>query len=194
MRMRGPFGYPVLTQNQKLGIRRPNQWLPYREQMYWYRYAHLWLSFRFQPYRGLYPVASYKFVGSDLVTINVFPDLRSKVLKKFSVGVEQNSPLPPLSDESVVLKKFPRVCQFLTATSYDDGSPRAPGRVWIDNDGIGFTVTLMEPTAYARVRLRAATIDDTFRVMEAHLNAENAPWEVDQYARERAEQKKSKKK
>lgn len=194
MRKRGPFGYQVLTENRKPGIRRPNQWLPYRETRYWYRYGRLWLCFRFQPHRGLYPESSHYFEGRELVTINVFPSLWSKSMKKFSVGVEQNAPLPPLSDESVVLKKFPRVCQFLTATAYDDGSPRAPGRVWIDNDGIGFTVTMMEPTAYARVRLRATTIDDMYRVMEAHLSAENAPWEVDQYARERAEQKKSKKK
>jgi hypothetical protein len=113
-------------------------------------------------------------------------------MKKLSMGGDDAGKLPSLSAESVVWKKLPRLCEFLTANVYEDGSPRAPGRLWLDQDGIGFTLTLFEPSAFARVRLRAATLDDVMTLANTHLGMENAPWEADQYARDKAQQKKKK--
>jgi hypothetical protein len=113
-------------------------------------------------------------------------------VKKLSMGGDDAGKLPSLSAESVIWKKLPRLCEFLTANVYEDGSPRAPGRLWLDQDGIGFTLTLFEPSAFARVRLRAATLDDVMTLANTHLGMENAPWEADQYARDKAQQKKKK--
>ncbi len=113
-------------------------------------------------------------------------------MKKLAMGAETGAALPPLSAESTILKKLPRVCEFLTATVYDDGSPRSCGRVWLENDGIAFVCSLFEPAAFARVRLRAATIDDVLMLAQAHLGMEAAPWEADTWARDRAATKKKK--
>lgn len=113
-------------------------------------------------------------------------------MKKLSVAGETGGVLPPLSSESKLFVKLPRLSLFLVETTYEDGSPRAPGRLWLDNDGLAFTITLFEPSAFARVRLRANTLDDTFALANAHLGLESAPWEADQYAREKAAQKKKK--
>lgn len=87
---------------------------------------------------------------------------------------------------------MPRIPLFLVETTYEDGSPRSPGRLWLDNDGVAFTITLFEPTAFARVRIRGNTLDDAFALANAHLGMESAPWETDQYARDRAAGKKKK--
>jgi hypothetical protein len=113
-------------------------------------------------------------------------------MKKLSMGAEGGEGLAPLPGESVVLKRFPLLCQFLAVTKYDDGTPRLRGRVWFESDAIAYVITLMEPTACARVRLRGASIDDTLALAEKHLSIENAPWEVDQYARDRQAMKKKK--
>jgi hypothetical protein len=113
-------------------------------------------------------------------------------MKKLSMGAEDVSKLPPLSAESAHLKKVPRLCEFLTAVVYEDGSPRVPGRLWWDQDGLAFTMTLFEASSFARVRLRAATIDDLLVLANTHLAMENAPWEADQYARDKATAKKKK--
>jgi hypothetical protein len=110
-------------------------------------------------------------------------------MKRISLGTSVGLPTVPLSADSVVFKKFPLTRHFMTAVAYEDGSPRQPGRIWWENDGVAFTAVLMDPTGCARVRLRAATIDDLWTAVEAHLGAENAPWEVDQYARDRAAKK-----
>lgn len=185
-------GSRVFACRERSGVARPGQWLPGRDVRYWFHWRGSVVWVQWQPHRGLFPLAKHRYEGGGLVLVEEFPSLWSRALKKFTVGVEQGKPLPPLSAESKVLAKLPRLRAFLTDTQYEDGSPRAPGRLWLDQDGVGFTITLFEPSAFARVRLRAATLDDVFALCDVHLGAENAPWEVDQYARDRAAGKKKK--
>jgi hypothetical protein len=113
-------------------------------------------------------------------------------MKKLSMGEGDGAKLPPLSKESATFKKLPNLCEFLSAVAYEDGSARAPGRLWLDNDGVAYTVTLFEPSAFARVRIRGNTLDDALALAERHLSLDSAPWEADQYAREKAAGKKKK--
>jgi len=174
-------GSKVLAPASRVRRLKPSQWLPKYTKRYWYVFGDLYIRFRFQPIRGLYPEGTFHRKSGAMIPVVMFPDLWSKSMKKFSMGIDKSAPLPALPAASAVLKKFPLLCQFMTATAYDDGSPRAPGRVWFENDGIAMVVVLMEPTAFARVRLRAGTIDDMYTVAEMHLGTENAPWEVDQW-------------
>lgn len=186
-------GSRVLAPFNPTRRRKPSQWLPRYSKRYWYRWFDLYLRMRFQPVRGLYPEGTFERVEGRMVPVTMFPDLWSKAMKKFSMGIDKSVPLPALPNESVVLKKFPHLRSFFVNTAYDDGSPRATGRVWLENDGIAFVVTLMEPSAFARVRLRAATLDDMFAVAEMHLGTENAPWEVDQWQLKRHQEANEKK-
>lgn len=173
--------------------RKPSQWLPKYTKRFWYLWGDTYIRFRFQPVRGLYPEGMFRRVSGAMEPITLFPDLWSKSMKKFSMGIDKSAPLPALSSESAILKKFPHLRNFFVTTAYDDGSARAPGRVWLENDGIAFVVTLMEPSAFARVRLRAATLDDMFMVAELHLGTENAPWELDQWQLKRHQEMNEKK-
>lgn len=185
-------GSRVFAARERSGVAKPGQWLPGRDARYWFHATGCVVWVQWQPHRGLFPLASHRVEDGDLVLLAEYPSLWSKAMKKFTVGTGDGQQLPPLSAESKLLHKLPRLRAFLTDTQYEDGSPRAPGRLWLDQDGVGFTITLFEPTAFARMRLRAATLDDVFALCDVHLGAENAPWEVDQYARDRAAGKKKK--
>ena len=176
------------------GVAKPRQWTPQFPISYWVQCDKYWLLLDYDRFKGMVPIGLYRRHVTDMIQVREYVSLKGTNLKKVSIGLETGMKLPPLSQDSVVLKKFPLLRFFLTGTTYEDGSHRLPGRMWIDNDGVGFRVTLFEPSAYARVPLRANTLDDLFQVCEVFLGAENPPWEADQYAREKAEQKKTRKK
>lgn len=185
-------GTRVFPRRKARGVARPGQWFPRGAERYYFEWGGLFLWVQYQPFRGMFTLAVCRRVEGATMDVVTYPSLWSRAMKKFTVGTGDGSALPPLSSESKLLHKLPRFRAFLTDTAYEDGSPRAPGRFWFDSDGVGFTITLMEPSAYARVRLRAVTIDDVFMLCEVHLGAESPPWEVDQYARDRAAGKKKK--
>lgn len=185
-------GLRVLTRRARPGIARPSQWFPFGEKCYLWRLVTADFVLLWKPHKGLCALSSSPVGSPGTVGIRQYVNLESQRMKKLSIGAGEGAPLPPLSSESVILKKLPRLCEFLTNTAYEDGSPRSPGRLWIDNDGIAFTITLFEPSAFARVRIRGNTLDDALALANTHLGMENAPWEADQYARDKAAQKKKK--
>lgn len=192
MRVREYLGNRLHFPRTKSGIGKPSQWVGRREKRYIFVLPHAYLWLVWTPFRGVTPVALSATLAGDVEDSEYFTDVRSSALKKLSIGMEGNAKVPALVADSVLFKKMPTFCQFMTHTTYDDGSPRAPGRVWFDQDGVGFTVTLFEPSAYAKMRCRAATIDDAWALVEVALKSENPPWEVDQYARDKAATKKKK--
>lgn len=185
-------GVRVLLPRAALGVARPGQWLPKAERYYVWRLGGRDFLVLWKPFKGLCVLSSEPVGSPGLAGRVQFVNLESAKMKKLAMGMGDDDKLPPLSSDSVVFKKFPRLCEFLTATSYDDGSARAPGRLWLDNDGIAFTVTLFEPSCFKRVRLRGNTLDDAVALAERHLGMDGAPWEADQYARDKAGKKKGK--
>lgn len=182
----------VFLARRKPGVAKPSQWLPRSERYFVWRSASRDVLVLWKPFVGICPLSSVPAGSLGTVGINQYVNLESRKMKKLSMNLGEGVALPALPAESAVLKKFPRLCEFMVNTSYDDGSPRAPGRLWMDNDGVALTVTLFEPSGFARVRLRASTLDEAFALAERHLANEGAVWEVDQYARDRAAGKKKK--
>lgn len=92
------------------------------------------------------------------------------------------------------LQKFPRLMEHCTCTKYDDdNSLRTPGYFWVKTQGSTWIVTMFDPDGGARLDCRAATVDDALALAETYLGAADAPWEVDEYLRERMAKKKKKK-
>ena len=101
---------------------------------------------------------------------------------------------PALPATSVVLSKFVLLREFLTATSYEDGSARTPGDLALRNRGVAFEITLYDPDAGLRLPVRGPTLDDALTLAEKLLGVETAPWEVDRYLTEQLAKRKGKKK
>jgi len=192
--VRTPGGLMMYLTRPWYGVQKPRRWLPRRESWFYIQCRDHWILCLSWPHAGISPKGLFRLDGDELIEELTFPDLRNAAMKKFTVGLEAGKSLPPLSLESVTLKKFPLLRFFLTATTYEGGDPRQPGRLWLDNDGLAFRVTIFEPSAFAKAVLRANTLDDVFAVLEAFLASDSPPWQADEYARDRDAQKKSKKK
>jgi len=91
--------------------------------------------------------------------------------------------------DTKIFKAFPRLTAFLADQWYDDGEPRTRGSIWVDSEGSFFKALLKEPSLCLCARVRAATLDDLFKACEVFLGLESPPWEVDEYAQERARKK-----
>lgn len=110
-------------------------------------------------------------------------------MKKWSAGGGANEVVPPLPAESKLMAKCKRLMEWLTATTYDDGSPRTPGSLWIDSDSAAFKAMLKEPSLLLCARIRAGTFDDLIAAVETFLGLDSPPWEPDKFALERASKK-----
>lgn len=186
-------GNRVYPARRGSGVARPAQWLGRGEKWYYFSFDGVLLLWNYRPFQGCMPLFLCPDGSDKEEDVTKLPDVRSKRMKRISVGGTDGGDDFPLNPDSKLLVKLPRFLEWLTAKKYADGVKRKPGRFWFESDGVAFTITLFEAAACARVRLRAATIDDAFAAAEKHLSAENPPWEVDEYEQER-QSKKSRKK
>lgn len=176
------------------GVVKRRQTVGSRERGWWIQLPPFALYVRWRPWGGLMPCILAAIGSGTEEDDTKFPNLWSARMKRLTTSVQEGLPLPPLSGESVVFKKFSRFREFMAARVYEDGSPRKPGRVWIESDNIAYTATLFEQSGFGRMRFRAQTLDDLLTVIEAFLAQEQPQWEDDQFARDRAAEKNTKKK
>lgn len=147
----------------------------------------------YAPWRGVWPISLIRRVGEVEKVIQRWPNWRNWAMKKITIAPAGDDEKPPLSAESKVLKAFPKIREFLTQKKYEDGTSRKPGRLWLEQDGVAFTITLKEPSMVALMRLRANEIDDVFALAEAALKMDLPPWEIDQWAFDKLPKPKKKK-
>lgn len=113
-------------------------------------------------------------------------------LKRREVGTGAGYIAPALSADSKLLGKLPAVMEFLTATAYEDGTPRTPGYMWVSNRTVAFEVTIFDPDGCAKLPALGKTLDEAFALLEAHLRAESPPWQQDGFLVKKAAEKKRK--
>lgn len=89
--------------------------------------------------------------------------------------------VPPLSSTSTLWPKLPAIREFITATEYEDKTPRTPGYITVRNRVTTFEVTMYDPDSGSRLSARAPTLDAALALVEQLLGVEDAPWEPDTY-------------
>jgi hypothetical protein len=171
---------------------RPSQWLSSRECFLVYRLGVRCVYTRWLPYKGLLAYGS-SAAGSPALD-RIYCDHREVMmaLKRREVGTGAGYVVPALSADSKLLGKLPALMEFLTATAYEDGSPRVPGYLWISNRIAAFEVTVFDPDGCAKLPCLGKTLDDALGLAETHLRADTAPWQVDGFLVKRAAEKKKK--
>lgn len=97
---------------------------------------------------------------------------------------------PALPSASTMMAKSPALREFITATTYEDGTPREPGYFTLRNRGFTFELTVYDPDSGTRLAVRAPKIDDVLSMTEQLLGVEEAPWEQDRYLTEQLEGRK----
>ena len=179
---------------QGRGVQKPRHWQSRRESMCYIGIGGMYVCVWWRPWFGLFPVSLVTLTKWDSETVSEYPNLRSKSMKRISLEVAPGAALPALSGESKMLVKLTYLRAWLVDTAYEDGTARVPGRLWFDSDGMAFRVTLFEASSMVKMTIRATTIDDALTLANQALGSESPPWEVDQYARDKAAEKKSRKK
>lgn len=109
------------------------------------------------------------------------PRYQGDAMKRRNLNEGGKATTPALPSLSTILGKLPALREFVTATSYDDGSARVPGYFTFRNRGIVFEVTVYDPDSGTRLAARAPKIDEALCLIEQLLGVEEAPWEIDQY-------------
>lgn len=191
--MRRLWGTRVLEPGARASVRRGGQRLPMRgEKLLWMWFQGFPLLMWWKAHAGYRPLAlaTKKEPGREDIQQWFLPG--EEVAIKRRQNIDTPALLPFLSNETVILKKCPALVEFISATAYEDGSPRQPGYVTIRNRVIEFEITLYDPDAGQRVSIRARLIDQCFAGVEAILQAVDAPWEPDQYLQGRLPKKKKK--
>lgn len=113
-------------------------------------------------------------------------------IKKRDVSSPALGARPPLAFDSKILAKLPTLCEWLAATTYEDGSPRTPGYLWLSNRVVAYEVTLFDPDSCCKMPCLGRTLDEALALAETHLRAEDAPWQQDGYMVARRDGKKKK--
>jgi len=191
--MRRFFQFGIAVQRLAPGVRRPGQWTGKSVKRIAVECGPLVMLVEWSPWWGVYPLGLYRERGGAWVQTVTYPPMWRVPVKRRSVLGGEGVPVPALSGETAVLKKFPRLVEFLTAVYYDDGTARQTGQVWLRVEMTAFVMTLIDKDACCKMVVRAAALDDLMATAEKLLGSDAAVWEIDQYALDRAQQKKRKK-
>lgn len=88
--------------------------------------------------------------------------------------------------DSVVFGKLPNLIQHCAVTRYEDGDPRQPGWFTLKTLGSSWVVQVKDPDSCAQMQAVGPTLDDALALADLLLGGEQAPWEPDPWARQKA--------
>lgn len=159
----------------KIGFFMAVKWLDYR------------ILLRYMPRRGYRPYeATRGFHGPVVWRATVLGDPPVKKRVVGAAAAPGDGPQHLAAIESVILSKLHPIVKSLAVVRYDDGDPRTPGKLFIETMGSAWKATMTDPDTCAKLQVVAQTLDDALSLLSLLLEAEDTPWEIDQYAMARA--------
>lgn len=183
----------LLYDNGTWKRRKPCQWLPRREKTFYFRRGRHLLTLHWKPFNGIWLLAERSGdEHSEPHTTNPRPE-KEMGIKKRPSQAQSATVTPPAKATSVLLAKLPALREWLTATAYEDGSARTPGKLSVETYGQTWSVLLRDPDAAARMNVRGEELDKVLMLVEQLLGVEEAPWERDNWLAEQLVKKGKKK-
>lgn len=183
--MRDLYGHRVLQARPGWSGKRVGQWLPRRSEVFlrlvW---RNRYLIVQWLPREGYWITSAGEKGAAGCVDTYSSPRFQSDAMKRRQAARPGDVILPALPSQSVWWPKSPALREFLTATKYDDDTPRTPGYVTVRNRATTFEVTVYDPDSGSRLSARAPTLDGALSLVEQLLGVEDAPWEPDRYLME----------
>lgn len=88
---------------------------------------------------------------------------------------------------SKLLGPLGNVMMHLAVIRYDDGTPRRPGRLFLETQGSTWVVCLKEPDAGLELRCSGQTLDDALAAADLLLGSDQCPWQPDSWAQQRSQ-------
>jgi len=170
--------------------RRPRRWTPRAHFQLRVHCRPFTLLLWYSPERGYAPASLIRLDrgGNEAVTLYL-PVMESRMKKRSPQASNGTGPVHLAPIESRVFGGLMNIVAHLAEVRYDDGSPRQPGTLFIKTLGGAWSVTAKEPDAGAALPVVANTLDDALAALDLLLGADDAPWEVDPWARRQGQAK-----
>lgn len=108
-----------------------------------------------------------------------YGDLLMVKRRQPSAAAPEVSHLAPV--ESDTLSRCQSLVSHCAATKYDDGTPRQPGWFTVRTRGSAWEIEIKDPETCSRLVVIQQTLDDALALATCLLDAEDAPWEADQW-------------
>lgn len=192
--MRDCYGHRQLKWRRGWCRRRVCRWLPRRGEVFIRVVGQSqWLIVQWLPREGYWVTSAGQVGAPPTETIYTSPRYQSDVMKRRQAARPGDTVVPALPSTSTLLPKLPALREFISATAYDDGTPRTPGYFTVRNRVTTYEVTVYDPDGAARLSGRAPTLDGALSLVEQLLGVEEAPWEPDRYLAEQAAKSRPKK-
>lgn len=188
-----PGGSLILTCGSRRGVTRIRRWLPRSVKLYYLDTPTMRVTLHWLPHHGVWPVAYTPLTGAECGTVYHNPRPKGSSMIRRQVAVTPGTVPLGVGAASVVLAKFPKLREHMSCRAYDDGSIREPGYIWVKTSLTAWVITIFDPDAGARLPVQAATLDECLALAERLLSADDAPWEIDDYLRDRMAKKKKRK-
>jgi len=188
--MQDAMGVRVVRTQNAWTRQRVRQWSP-RSGERWLRILlpRAWWLLQWLPREGWWVTSAGDAETPYDEPIYSSPRYQGDAMKRRQAAKPGDTVVPPLSSTSTHWPKLPAVREFISATSYDDGSPRTPGYITVRNRVTTYEVTVYDPDSGSRLSGRAPGLDEALMLVEKLLGVEDAPWEPDGYLQKQLEQK-----
>jgi len=188
--MQDQVGNRVVSTRNAWHGRRVCRWSPLRGER-WLRILlpRAWWLVQWLPREGWW-ITSAGEAGTpyDVPTYSS-PRYQSDRMKRRQAAEPGKAVVQALPSTSLHWPKLPTIREFITATSYDDGSARQPGYLTVRNRVTTMEVTLYDPDSASRMVCRGSSLDEALILAEKLLGVEEAPWEPDNYLQQQLTRK-----
>lgn len=84
-----------------------------------------------------------------------------------------------VSMDTKILTSLQNVMAHLCVVRFEDGTPRKPGRMFIETQGTMWKIVLKEPEGGLELAVCANTIDDALATADLLLGSDQCPWQLD---------------
>ena len=143
----------------------------------------------FSPNRGYAPFSITRSSGaSGGATLYFAPVMETRVKKRTPQATQGAGPVHLAAMETIIFDRVPNITAHCATVRYEDGTPRQPGWITIRTLGGAWQVTAKEPDACCQLVSVAQTLDDALAQLDLLLGADEAPWELDPWAKRKGGQ------
>lgn len=182
---RNSYGQRVVVWRRGWSRCRVRQWLPrFRVTLIQVVCPRRWYVVQWSPRVGWLLVSSGP-TGTPVHEPDYNVSFEERKMKRRQPPLEGGEYIAPaLSMTSTILSKLPALREFITATSYEDGTARVPGYFTLRNRGASFEITVYDYDSGCRMAVTAPELDKALLLLETMLGVADAPWEQDRWLME----------
>lgn len=114
--------------------------------------------------------------------LHKWPLVEQIVKKKNAAGsASGETPRHLAAMETAVFSRLMALVEHCGITRYDDGDSRRPGWFTVKTLGAAWVIQVKDPDSCSQLQATAGTLDDALALAQLLLEAEEAPWEPDQW-------------